>query len=178
VTSACPSHGRNRRQQNPCILPARVQLDELCSSGRLQLISSRSPLSAEDCFFSSTDLAFLKYSPGKQVVAAVAVNLSLPGHRFVPRYVLAALRLQTASDDRTNRSGPPLRLSEQEGPTRESGAFDFGWNGDDYMVRLAPAALSAAKVFATVRTAEASMRRESARLTAAAAAETTSARRA
>jgi hypothetical protein len=66
------------------------------------------------------------------------------------------------------------------------------WDGtsDDYTEHLALAAvsaasvastaagMSAAKLSATVRTAEASMRRESARLTAAAAAETTSARRA
>ena len=36
------------------------RLDELCASGRLRLISSsRSPFSSEDCFFPSTDFAFL-----------------------------------------------------------------------------------------------------------------------
>lgn len=89
---------------------------------------------------------------------------------------------------------PLPRLSEKECPARKSGAFDLGWNGDDYTEHLAPAAVSAATVTSTaavstagmsaanvsaaVRTAEASMRRETARLTAAAAAETTSARRA
>ena len=77
--------------------------------------------------------------------------------------------------------------------SRERG-LRFGWNGDDATEHLALAAvsaatvtstaavstagMSAARVSTTVRTAEASVRRESARLTAAAAAETTSARRA
>jgi hypothetical protein len=69
-------------------------------------------------------------------------------------------------------------VPQPESPARESGAFDLGWNGDDYIGRLAPAPVSAAKVSASVRTADASMRRESVRLTAAAAVETTSAWRA
>ena len=89
---------------------------------------------------------------------------------------------------------PPPGLSEQESPARESGAFDLAGTCDEYSEHLALAAVSAAtvpstaamstagvsaaKLSATVRTAEASMRRESARLPAAAAAETTSARRA
>jgi len=67
-----------------------------------------------------------------------------------------------------------------------TGAFDLGWNGNDYAERLALAAVSAATVTATatvsnagmsaaVRTAGGSTRRRSARLTAAAAAETTGA---
>jgi hypothetical protein len=69
-------------------------------------------------------------------------------------------------------------VPQPESPARESGAFDLGWDGDDYIGGLAPAPVSAAKVSASVRTADASMRRESVRLTAAAAAETTSAWRA
>jgi hypothetical protein len=48
---------------------------------------------------------------------------------LVPRYVLAALRLQglgMTSIDRINRSGRHSDLSEQKSPARESGAFDLG----------------------------------------------------
>jgi hypothetical protein len=127
-------------------------------------------------------------------MAAVAREPSVRVVDLVPRYVFAALRLQTASYDRTNRSGRHPDCPSKKSPARESGAFDLGWNGDDYTGHLALAAVSAAtvtataavstagmstaRVSATVRTAQAPMRRESARLPAAAAAETTSARRA
>ncbi len=93
--------------------------------------------------------------------------------------------------DRAEQDFPTVVLDANTGesPARESGALDLGWNGDDYTERLVLAAVSAATVTsaasvstagmsATMRTAEASTRRESARLSAAAAAETTSARRA
>src|ERR1700722_2453453 len=56
---------------------------------------------------------------------------------LVSRYVLAALRLQTASSDGTNRSGPRPTLSDEEKTPLLRAGLRFGLDGEDYKRTLA-----------------------------------------
>ncbi len=95
--------------------------------------------------------------------------------------------------DAKARSGRHPGCPRKKAPFVRTGLSIWGWNGDDYTEQLAPAAVSAATVTSTAAVSTAGMstarvstaartaariRRGSARRSAAAAAETTSARRA
>lgn len=84
------------------------------------------------------------------------MNLSVPGRRCGSSILLAELRLQRLVM-REQIEAPATQIFEQESPARESGAFDLGWNGDDYTGHLALAAVSAATVTSTAAVSTAGM---------------------